>query len=237
MASDCSTELDYEDDLSLGEGSTQVDDSSGKEDLSPIPMEGRLVHRSPQVLSVPSPLVGNEPTMDAVQRAHVGSQCPLCPNSFKKLKRHILYSHLPWYWAGSTACFSCKVQCFDLSCLNKFHNLCPRDPTNNAQWAAKIHACLLFLVNHSPATNLQQLLDLIITLKMYPSPNYYNSPFTPTEQKWMQVYDLLHTSDPDPSRIFSTSPPNRVVCLTHWRIVASILAQLPPELQEYFSNI
>ena len=61
------------------------------------PMEGEI----------PEP---NETIRGSSQRKGKTSLCPVCPARFTNVRRHVLCSHLPWYTAPNSACWTCKIQ-------------------------------------------------------------------------------------------------------------------------------
>ena len=230
------TELDYEDDLSSGpddsssssdeEGTTCVSDSESEQG------DKRIVVVGEDYFSVKNVAPSDAGKM-AVLDEYRGSKCPLCNKYYRRLKRHIAAVHLPFFWCGPTACFVCQRNVGSAKTLEKFHKH-PESPISEQDkmeaWIKKMRSALATLADFFSMKNNNHLLQEIISLKLFPRRSDgrgYNSPFTPAEQYWMRLYEFIYSEDFDQNVIYTASPPNRVITLSHWRIMTKILPRLP----------
>lgn len=165
--------------------------------------------------------------------ATTGSVCPVCPKRCSRLKRHVLQEHLPWFLNPATACFSCKEQTGHWHQLNLKHDQCPNFTvdTMNA-WCGEVWSILHLMASSLDLENLNDLLRYVIDRRLYPcsANNYeeYNSPFNSYEVEWMQHFDRHCTSDFRSDVQYHPSPPNRLICILHWRTLLNVLCLLPP---------
>ena len=56
---------------------------------------------------IPEP---TETIRESYQMKGKASLCPVCPARFTNVRWHVLCSHLPWYIASNSACWTCKIQ-------------------------------------------------------------------------------------------------------------------------------
>lgn len=70
---------------------------------------------------------------------------------------------------------------------------------------------------------LNQLLNFVVEHLLYPTVGH----FTDTELRLM-FFCARHYLNHVPSQLL-TSPPNYVICITHWQVLCTVLRQLFPE--------
>ena len=170
----------------------------------------------------------------------LGTVCPVCPATCRRLKRHMLVSHLPWYIRGPSACFSCKAQCGTFTTMERQHRNCPYSDLDLIRWVGYIHTVFLKIAEYLGLPNVNCLLHYVRHHRLYPvtrTRTGYNSPFDPLEEVWMRRYEYLQSPDRSVNQQFRVSPPNRVISLCHWRTVYNLLMLLPHDTRVYLYNM
>ncbi|XP_052692801.1 uncharacterized protein LOC128171088 [Crassostrea angulata] len=148
--------------------------------------------------------------------------CPLCQISLSgHVKRHVFRVHLPPFWGGN--CNQCDSGASHTLSLvgqigdQNFHN-----------WCELVNGSLHLLGKWVGVDTLEQLLNFVVAHQLYPPVGH----FTDTEIRLMSFY-ARHYSNHVPSQ-FQTSPPNHVICITHWQVLCTVLRQLSPEKHNLF---
>lgn len=166
-----------------------------------------------------------------------GSMCPICPKRFSRIKRHIVSAHIPWYLNPSTACFSCEEQCGSKYNLLKQHANCPQSNGEiKSRWSIEVLGFLRTLIKCLKLQNQCDLLDFVVRQQLYPTSancnECYNSPFTKDEIEWLSYYEEVCAPDYEQNTSFTTSPPNRIVGILHWRTILNVLNLLPESVKK-----
>jgi Tat protein secretion system quality control protein TatD with DNase activity len=167
------------------------------------------------------------------------SKCPVCGEMvFVRLRRHLEKEHLPGFLEPSHYCWTCKDIGTGVGQILHYHH--PEQPghseeslltdCNLKRWAGLMKALLLFFSSYFGChSDLVALLELVIRKRWYPADK---REFHITETTFLgwRVLDLLFGTPFDGE--YRIAPPNRVVCLCHWNIVAMFITKLDPVQRE-----
>ena len=162
------TELDYEDTETESEwpGTTASEDETEEEDKRIV------IERSPPQAEDLRFVMMNNNHIEAseIHQDDIGaemitwdsdqadSMCPMCPQTSRRLKRHIITNHLPYYWYGMYACFHCKVNCGSQKVLEINHPDCPRLERPMGTWSNYMRTAMMMLAKFFGVNNQKELL-------------------------------------------------------------------------------
>jgi hypothetical protein len=171
---------------------------------------------------IPKP---NETIRGSSQRKGKTSLCPVCPARFTNVRRHVLCSHLPWYIAPNSACWTCKIQ-FAQEKLFQVHNINFHDNKEDPHkfsadehgdtWVKLMNGLLLKIANQLGITTLSYIIkdpDFIncrgsihhwtdiLLIKMFNEKNRYPS------------IDISHT----------VYPSEHIHSALHWKILSLLI--------------
>jgi hypothetical protein len=116
----------------------------------------------------------------------------------------VIGSHFPWFFKPDTACFDCYQQATVPSTLAKHHSTCRSviDPGSYVKkvcvWTFKVHMLLHYLRSVFKVPDLDSLLKFTIENMekgWTPDPEFYSSPFTDMECRYMSAYEEIYSSD------------------------------------------
>ena len=154
--------------------------------------------------------------------------CPLCGIPKKShMKRHILKTHLPWFWAAMTACWSCSEQVCQHSTITAGHTLAHQDENlsltdeNLHRWCQLINGCLYLLVDWLNLQSLEDLLEYVRERKL--SQNII-AHFNVSEVYCMRFYTKYYSHTPQ--EYFDVRRLNHVICLIHVELIIRLLLRL-----------
>jgi len=256
---DSSTDLDYEDDIvsdpeSMWSGTTLTDSAPDSgEDEPAVLNDTRIVEIND---SSRNDTAGEDERIVILEGQRIGAcnihpedcgaemvvvdwsegqVCRYCHVSvrFIRLHRHVVGAHLPWYVQGYTACHRCGEQCLTTQNLRRRHPSCLEDWTEQVLlWADRMQTILQIVADALGLPSLEALRCFVIQRRLYPhrANGPYNSEFTVEEQRWLQKFDVTNNFNYRETR-YTPSPPNRVVCLVHWRIFANLMTLLSDEVR------
>ena len=156
-----------------------------------------------------------------------GKKCHLCGDNFgKHLRRHIFAKHLPWYTDPTASCWECEQHVKDLA----WHLSVTKDLGIHAKpqftdehiplWCRLMFGILVFFSNYF---NLQSVSDLLVFVKgkhIFPESqpdSKFNFPQIHLMHKLCEYFEL------GIPKSFCLSPPNHVVCILHWQILARLI--------------
>ncbi|XP_063396693.1 uncharacterized protein LOC134681159 [Mytilus trossulus] len=160
-------------------------------------------------------------------------KCPVCGiMSREKTRRHMMKTHLPWFWSGSTACWECSRQEVQASSLalrhTEEHRLgCFFDEEHLHLWCQLVTGCLHRIKSWFGCANLEDLLQYVIDRQLYEG---VNSGFNDQEQQLLVYYAQNYS--PDCLVHITANPPNHVISLTNWEIMASLLRRVGSAQQQ-----
>lgn len=167
----------------------------------------------------------------------VAKECPVCGLRTRgKLRRHVLRAHLPWFWAGTTACWECEVQETQASTLTVRHTEQHQmgdifNERNLHLWCQLIIGSLHLLKSWFECTDLDGLLQYVVSRRLH-SGN--KSSFSEQERQLLMFFSENYSPRMVYADHFKLNPPNHVVCITNWEIMAALLRRLGPRYQEMF---
>ena len=164
--------------------------------------------------------------------------CIICAESATNIRKHVFEYHLPYFWSPCSACFTCKEQLGSISHLKKMHlDVHPTDAYQFRNLHDYMGRVLSFLHKLSweltQSTDLTFLLNLVIKKQLYPENNSQRIDFTHTELSLLAPFQKIWEEENVEPQV---SPPSGLTSLLHWRIIISLLAQLPKERQALFRN-
>ena len=158
--------------------------------------------------------------------------CELCNKRYKKIFRHWLIRHLPWYVDPLKSCWNCRVNEVDKSSLYEFHEGHSGffNERRMHQWVAVMTGLLFHITQLLGLSSLDQLLEHVIQNKLYQEINE-------AKQSWPTIirghmyafFEEYHGRNVGSSVYFNLSPPSHIACLCHDSILRSIVPTLPPE--------
>ena len=147
-------------------------------------------------------------------------------------------SHLPWYVAPTTACWVCKNQegsaCFNLvKHIHNYDHECGAgfDGTNLVSWCYLMNGLFHSLAFHLGLESLEQLLQFVVHNELFPPYVQNVSPFNSLERDLMIKYDQICNTG-NASLQYDLDPPNSIIVLMHWRILANLLKLLDVDTQK-----
>ncbi len=163
-----------------------------------------------------------------------------CPVACSQLRRHFIRSHVPWYAFPFTACWNCDVQessqCFLIHGHGEDTDTHPSGARFNSfsahRWGFLMNGVFSFFCKHLGVESIPALLLYVQEHRLFPqSPSQLrNVDFSDAERMLMFRYEHDNESEPLCDLFgFSVNPPNRVVCLSHWQILAALVSRLSPE--------
>lgn len=183
------------------------------------------------------PVWAEEMVVPVEEHTRRGKECPVCSSSScGRVRRHVLRTHLPWFWAGTTACWQCEVQEAQASTLAVRHTEEHQmgsvfNEENLHQWCQLINGCLHLLCSWFECDGLEGLLQYVIGRRLFVG---IRSTFSEQETQLLTFYATNYS--PEDNYNLCVNPPNHVVCLTNWEIMATLLRRLGPAYQETFLN-
>lgn len=170
------------------------------------------------------------------------NKCPLCPVRTAHLKRHVCKEHLPWYLSACTACWFCEHQesnpCLTVACYteeSEGDQMVLFDDQLFVRWCHLVSGVLHFLKESFKVGSLSDLLEYIIAHELFPCEVAGSVHFNNIELALLQAFEIY--CDGEAGSVYSISPPSRVVCLIHWRLLCCILSSLDLETCRVFSNV
>lgn len=153
----------------------------------------------------------------------------------EKIRRHVLRTHLPWFWAASTACWECgeqEVQASSLSVKHHEHQVgCTFDDDHLHLWCLLLNGSLHLLASWLECNGLEELLQYVISRELHVP---LRSGFSDQEHQFLMFYVQTYSPRDVPHLTFH--PPNHVACLTNWEMMASLLRRVSPSKQERFAK-
>ena len=158
--------------------------------------------------------------------------CMVCGQAVPdKLRHHLAFHHLPWYFFPLAVCWPCsKAEC-KTSNVVRFHNhslnLVFQD-VHIARWLGLITGYLYELASAFDQSSLSNLLREVQNGSMYLR-NYPETIPPSVTLIWQELDSYL--GNPIPSQ-YSVSPPNSVAALTHHSVVNIMLGVLPANVQQ-----
>ena len=163
------------------------------------------------------------------------SQCRLCPVAHSNLPLHSEQSHFPWFFNQDSVCWRCqKVSTTDAEMAA--HSMPNHRPSflgnHTLLWGQLFLGSLHFLASLLSLSSLWHLFTYVHEEHLFPStprsiPERLSSSLNYFEEQFLQrpVGAL---------REYCTSPPSRLLSLTHWETIIIILSRLSPEDRERF---
>ncbi|XP_062611548.1 uncharacterized protein LOC134273368, partial [Saccostrea cucullata] len=161
--------------------------------------------------------------------------CPICGTKLSgHVKRHVLRTHLPWFWVGTLACWECRQLEGSTLSLAVKHTLAHKgqqrlfDDENLHEWCQLFNGSLHLLREWLG-------LDSLECLRQFASSSLYDSvvgEFNTQETQLMSFYST-HYSEHRVAQ-FKLKPLNHVACFLHWQAVGTLLKGLSMEQQEMF---
>ena len=138
-------------------------------------------------------------------------------------------THLPWFAAPDTACFSCHGQFARADTLEKHCALsaCGEKgrfgPERLTQWCETMTAFMMFLAAALGLRSYSDLVPFVSVRYLYPTqhPGFINTDLMTALAHFMRL--------PAPD-VWHVSPPNHVAALAHPRILGELVAVLPDTL-------
>ena len=191
-----------------------------------------------QVTGVDIPNDGHveQPTQSAPQLRSQGAasyHCPLCGTSLSgHVKRHVQRVHLPSFLSGNCTVENPPVlpDVRSSGTMGMLSFVGQPEDQNLHDWCHLVNGSLHLLRQWIGVSTLEQLLDFVVGHSLYPSVGQ----FTAAEVQLMSFYAMNYSSHL-PAK-FETSPPNHVICLTHWQILCTFLRQFPKDRHAEFQT-
>lgn len=157
--------------------------------------------------------------------------CLLCPAAATHLKPHMYRKHLPWYFAGDTACWQCEVQEGTTCFLKAKHSSKESHPhgseftsNNLRRWVFLVNGVLHVICYHLGVDTLNALLQHVLREHLYPE--YESSSFLSSEVEILKLFE--EENDLPVSEVYIVSPPNSIASLLHWRTLMIIMNVFVP---------
>lgn len=150
------------------------------------------------------------------------------------MKRHVLGSQLPWFWAGTSSCWQCKRPESTSLSLSVKHGQTDGadgggfDDEHLSEWAEFINGSLHLMRCWLGFDKLQDLLEFTVTNNICAK----NGVLSATEEAHMKYYMLNYSEEHVTS--FRLCPPKHMICLSYWQIISGLLNCLLPEQREEF---
>ena len=162
--------------------------------------------------------------------------CPLC-NIPKKshIKRHILRTHLPWFWSPTTACWVCEEQsCHESSLMYHYsvsyaHNDSNTFDENNLhRWCQLMNGAFYLLLDWLRLESLHDLYQYLHSREIKA-----HGTFTSNEKRCMEFYAMNYSIHPQSQ--FSINPPSHLITVFHCEIITRLLQryQTPNRLHRF----
>ena len=132
--------------------------------------------------------------------------------------------HLPWYWMPTTACWQCKKQEAQRGKNAINHTLDHDGGSTDSQlheWCQLVNGAFYLLAAWLECDTLVDLLRHVLQHRMYQDAR---SDFAEDDMPLLQFY-AENYSDSHPNR-FTVNPPNHVICLLNWELVAALLTKV-----------
>lgn len=162
--------------------------------------------------------------------------CYVCDlHTRERMRRHVLKEHLPWYWYPATACWDCYEQETQSSSLAVRHT--NEHSVGNATfddqylhlWCLFINGALHLLASWFGCSDLDGLLQYVLDRELHLP---LRSGFSEQEFRYMSFY--MENYSPRNVQRLTFKPPNHVVCIINWEIIACLLRRVSPERQTEF---
>lgn len=179
--------------------------------------------------------IEEEPTQESTPRRIEGSTqikgrgkpCILCPGKFTHVRRHVLYTHLPWYTFPNAACWECKVQFGqirfrDIHCIEKHPNAdefnCKFNTEKHGElWTKLMNGFLTSIMDALGLHKVEEIINYVNNNKLFQD-SCQQSVFLPEELPNLTVFNgVNHLSAAVVSKPY---PASSLLSLTHWRILA-----------------
>ena len=217
------------------------------------PLAAVAVTGSSSGVTLPSASSGSHPSSSGSHPSGSGGgsargrHCKIvdCTATSLHLRRHFIRTHVPWFAAPFTACWNCEVQegapCF----LTNGHGHDTESHPNGARfdafnahlWGFLMNGLFHFFCKEFGLDSVSALLDFVRERRLYPTDprQLRNLELSPFEQRLMFMYERDHQDDiVSDIALFSVQPPNRIISLSHWQVLASLLNLLSPSARAEF---
>ena len=179
------------------------------------------------------------PTAPAVP-AKRGRACPLCPLTGPEhtFRHHMMLRHLLWFLNPLQVCWKCRIYVSeDMDTHLRHHQKSGQTYKQvTMTWGRLVYGALHFLAHILKCDSLEQLFVLIHEEALYTTESVSASDwFSEAEQQQMKSVEfILAKKTPLRPMWYRCSPPNRVLALIHWEVLAQILTLLSPAHREAF---
>lgn len=154
-------------------------------------------------------------------------RCPICEIPKRShIRRHILITHVPWFWSPTTACWICQEQASHKTSLIYKHSIghshIDLDTFNEAnlhKWCYLMNGAFYLLIHWLNLENLDDLLTYVRERKIQA-----RGTFSEADIRCMTFY-TKHYSDQQVQR-FQINPVNHVICIMHTEIISRLLIRI-----------
>lgn len=152
--------------------------------------------------------------------------------------RHALKCHLPWWLSAHTACWHCEQQFANGHALR--HHLAFSEASHPPgagfttgrahDWIYLFNGLLNVFCTALGLSDLWALLGYVREHHLYPSAERF-AQLNQEDRELLMVYERTFTEHPpsDASKL-CVFPPSGVSCLSHWRVLVSLLNVVPPHV-------
>ena len=149
-----------------------------------------------------------------------GRACNLCPHRYSHMRRHMIASHLPWYFDPHSTCWICKLVEPQPKFLERHLKLCRgKSGRFGIKWASKWRALMLGLfwsiMNSVGCSDECKLVEWATA-----NDCFKNITLNPRDTENMKLFDKDLEGDIDLGRTLSLAH------LTHWRVFSNMLTKL-----------
>lgn len=212
-----------------------VIDEVGYEDTTDEPSDNRQV----QDEGIYKQYVHNQRSAGALGPAPFKSrshQCFVCGLiTHGKMRRHVLKTHLPWYWEPHTACWSCEVQEAQAGSLAQRHTMehgvgsTVFDEEHMHLWCQLMLGSLHQIRSWLECSTLDDLLDYILQRELY---TFVKNQFSSQELQLLTFWADNYCPSSVPT--YNCNPPNHLICIFNWELIAVLLSRVGSVKQERF---
>ncbi|CAC5423885.1 tatD [Mytilus coruscus] len=152
-----------------------------------------------------------------------------------KMRRHVLKTHLSWYWEPHTTCWSCEVQEAQAGSFSHRHTMEHRvesnifDKDHMHLWCQLMLGSLHQIRAWLECSTLDDLLDYILQRELY---TFVKNQFSPQELQLLTFWADNYCPSSVPTYI--CNPPNHPICIFNWELIAVLLSRVGAGKQQRF---
>lgn len=98
-----------------------------------------------------------------------------------------------------------------------------------------MNGLFLYLADKCGLSAIDDLLPYVQRWYLYPNSERLrpDDMFSPATRRLLVAYERDQSAEPVTDlSVFSIQPPNRLICLSHWRVLTMVLMQLPADVQK-----